>query len=354
MANTAVPYDALLLLSVGGPESAPDVRPFLERLAEGKRIPRQRLEEVAERYFALGGRSPHNEAVRALVVALMESFRQRGPQLAVYWGNRYWFPTVAEAIAQMAEEGIERALAVVLSPFGSYPGCRAYMELIEKARAESGSAAPRVDKIRLFYNHPLFIQAWVDQIRQSLREVSSEYQQVPQKNVNEFRLAFAAHSLPLSYAQNAPYVAQFASTARLIADQLGIADFQLVYQSRSGSPSEAWLEPDVKTWLETVAGEGYRGPVVVAPIGFLVENLETVYDLDIDAREFAAARGLELHRVRVPGAHPAIVEMIRELVLERVDPTHPRRALGPEGPWPDACPPTCCPPAPPQPWPATD
>ncbi|MCS7236975.1 MAG: ferrochelatase [Thermoguttaceae bacterium] len=326
---------ALLVLSVGGPESPADVWPFLERLAEGKKISHERLVAAAARYEALGGRSPHNAEVRALLVALAETLAREGPSLAIYWANKYWFPSIEEVLAQMVEEGIEHAAAIVLTPFGSYAGCRAYVEAINKAKIKFGQKAPTVAKLRLFYNHPLFVEAVADRLREALREAR-------ENGAEGVRVAFSAHSLPRWQAEVSPYVRQFAASSEWVAKAGNVDNYTLVYQSRSGDPGDPWLEPDVKDWLSELAGEGFRGTAVVVPIGFVVENMETVYDLDIAARQRAEELGINLVRAGTVGCHRAFVGMIRELVLEYMDPSRPRRALGPEGPWPEICPPRCC------------
>lgn len=327
--------EALLVLSTGGPESQADVWPFLQRIAQGRDIPPERLAAVAARYEAIGGRSPHNTEVRALLVALAENFGREGPDLAIYWANKYWFPTIEETLAQMADDGIKHAAALVLTPFGSYAGCRAYKEAIERGRGRLGEKAPVVRKLRLFYNHPLFVDAVATRLKEALTEAAEQ-------GVGEIRVAFSAHSLPQAQAAVSPYEHQFAACAELVAKAVGLREYSLVYQSRSGNPASPWLGPDIKEWLITLGKEGFRGAAVVVPIGFVVENLETVYDLDIEARQVAEELGLTFLRATTVGCHPMFIQMIRELVCEVIDPSAPRRALGADGPWPDECPPSCC------------
>lgn len=328
-------YQALLLLSVGGPETPEDVWPFLRAVAEGKNIPESRLAAVAERYFSIGGRSPHNAAVRALLAELATQLSREGPPLALYWGNRYWHPTVEEALQQMADDGIERALALALSPFGSYVSCRAYKEALERAR-QKVPGAPEIGKLRLFYNHPLFIEAAVLRIQQTLESVSKD-------EVKEnLRVLFSAHSLPVAMAENGPYVRQFTESARYVAESLGWEEYDCVYQSRSGPPSQPWLEPDICDYLQNLATTGFCGTVLVMPLGFVVENMETAYDLDVQACSLAEELGLRFLRAGTVAPARPFLEMVRELVLERLDPTLPRRVVGKSEPWPDECLPDCC------------
>ncbi len=327
-------YEALLVLSFGGPNCLEDVPEFLRRVTEGKRIPAERIAEVAERYELFGGRSPHNEHVQALLVAISESFRRQGLPLALYWGNRYWHPFVAEAIAEMASEGIRRALALILTPFGSYSGCRQYLRDVELAREQWGGGAPQVDRLRLFFNHPLFIAAVADRVNQAATRL-------PECEPADRSIVFTAHSLPLFMAAKAPYAKQFAEASRLVAEQLGISRYELAYQSRSGSPTEPWLEPDLESTLRKLHHQGVK-QVIVVPIGFLIENMETIFDLDTEAAALAEDLGLQMARASTVGNHPQFVAMVQQLVQERLNPAMPRAALGPMGPWPDRCPDDCC------------
>jgi len=330
-------YDALLLISFGGPEGPDDVLPFLENCVRGKNVPRARLQAVARHYEPFGGISPINAQNRALLAALVGHLNAHGPHLPVYWGNRNWHPLLADAVGQMAEDGIRSALAFVTSAFGSYSGCRQYVGDIERARAEVGAEAPQIHKLRLFYNHPGFIETVSDRTRDALDEV-------PPGRRDASRLVFSAHSIPLRMAKTSPYEKQLREACGLVAERLGRSQWELAYQSRSGPPGEPWLEPDIRDTLGRLASQGARD-VILVPIGFLCEHMEIVYDLDIEAAGLCEQLGLNLVRAEVAGAHPRIVEMIRELVVERLDATAPRLALGSHGPWPDRCPDDCCPPA---------
>jgi ferrochelatase len=323
-------YDALLLVSFGGPDGPDDVMPFLENVTRGKNVPRQRLEQVAEHYALFDGISPINEQNRALLTALITALNAEGPSLPVYWGNRFWHPLLADVVQQMADDGVQRALALATSAFGSYPGCRAYREDIETARRQVGPSAPPIDKLRLFYDHPGFIAAAADRLMAAMKQLSPGC-----------RVLFTAHSLPMAMAGNSPYERQLRAACALTAERAGAAQWELVYQSRSGRPSDAWLEPDVCTRLRQLPGEAVS-EVVLAPIGFLVDHMEVVYDLDIEAAGVGEELGLRMARAETVGSHPQFIAAIRQLVLERVDPAAPRLALGKEGPSPDACADDCC------------
>ena len=331
----SVPYDAFLLVSFGGPEQPDDVLPFLKNVTAGKNIPEERLREVAEHYAPFDGKSPINEENLALVRSLVGEFNAQGISLPVYWGNRHWHPFLVETLQQMADEGIRHALAFVTSAFASYAGCRQYLEAIEDARKQVGPEAPQVDKLRLFFNHPGFIQAMAQRVK-------TAWQQVPENRQQAARLVFSAHSLPVSMARNCAYESQLHEACRLVAEELGIERWDLAYQSRSGPPSQPWLEPELGDHLVTLANSGEIGDVVLAPIGFMAEHMETVYDLDVEMAELCETLGLHLVRAGTVGNHPLFVTMIRQLVEERLTPGTPRLALGSLGPSHDVCPPDCC------------
>jgi len=330
------PYDAVLLVSYGGPEKPGDVLPFLENVLRGTNVARERIQEVAKQYDLFQGESPANAESRALLAALVTELNAHGPQLPVYWGNRHWHPLLTDAIEQMAEDGIRRALAFVTSAFGSYSGCRQYLEDIERAREAVGPEAPQVDKLRLFYNHPGFIEAMSDQVAAALAEV-------PADRRGAARLVYTAHSIPVAMAEKCGYEEQLQEACRLVSEGLERSDWQLVYQSRSGSPRDPWLEPDVGDYLRRLAEGSEVRDVVIAPIGFLFENMETVFDLDVEAARLCAQAGLNMVRSAVVAGHPRFVRMIRELITERIEDQPTRLALGSRGASHDVCPPGCCP-----------
>jgi ferrochelatase len=313
-------YDALLLVSFGGPERREDVIPFLENVLRGRNVPRERMVRVAEHYYEFGGKTPINDQNRALIAALTREFAERGPHLPIYWGNRNWHPLLPDTLRQMAADGVARALAFVTSAFSSYSGCRQYRENIAQAGGLS------IDKLRVFYNHPGFIEAMVDHCREALAGRPSVH------------LIFTAHSIPLSMAQTSRYEEQLRESCRLVARRLACDDWRLVYQSRSGSPSQPWLEPDIGDYLKQVASK----EVVIAPIGFLSDHMEVLYDLDKEARHVCESLGIGMTRAATVGVHPKFVSMIRDLVLERIEGA-PRLALGELGPSHDVCPEDCCP-----------
>ena len=325
------PYDAVLVLSFGGPEKHEDVLPFLENVLRGKNVPRERMLEVAEHYYHFDGRSPINQQNRELIAVLKSEIK-----LPVYWGNRNWDPFVVDTLRQMKADGVRRALAYVTSSFSSYSGCRQYREDVERARAEIGAGAPEVDKLRSFYNHPLFIETMADRALHALAQLSKA------------EVLFTAHSVPLSMADSSDYVKQLHEACRLVAEKLDLAGWRLVYQSRSGSPLQSWLEPDIGEVLREM---GPGSEVVIVPIGFVSDHMEVLYDLDTEARQICAERGICMVRAGTAGTHPKFICMIAELIRERLDQC-PKRAIGNFGPNHDVCPENCCPaprrPAPPR------
>jgi ferrochelatase len=340
-----VAFDAFLLVSFGGPERPADVMPFLQNVTRGRGVPPERLAEVAEHYHRMGGVSPINDQCRALLDALRTEFAAAGIDLPLYWGNRNWHPLLADTLAAMRDDGVTRAVAFVTSAYGSYSSCRQYLEDIATARAAVGPRAPAVVKLRHYHDHPGFIAAHVDAVRQARAKL-------PPLPPGRLRLVFTAHSIPVSMARTAGpeggrYEAQLKETASLVAAEAAPdLPWDLVWQSRSGPPQVPWLEPDVNDHLETLAGQGVQG-VLVSPIGFTSDHLEVLWDLDTEAADTAKRLGLEFVRAATPGVHPRFVSMIRELVQERIAAETPgaapaRAKLGRVPVW-DACPDTCCP-----------
>jgi len=321
-------YDALLVVSFGGPEGMDDVMPFLENVLRGRNVPRERMLSVAHHYEMFGGVSPINQQNRNLIAALQEELEREGPVLPIYWGNRNWHPLLPETLRQMSADGVQNALAFVTSAYSSYSSCRQYRQNIADAQTEVGPTAPRIDKLRAFYNHPLFIEANVEHIRAALNQLEDPY------------LVFTAHSIPEAMAANCEYADQLQETGRLIAERLETDRWRVVYQSRSGSPSQPWLEPDIGDCLRQIRSEGVS-EVVVAPIGFVSDHMEVVYDLDFEAQNLANELGIRMVRAATAGTHPAFVRMIRELILERTD-NAPARFLGSRGAGHDVCPADCC------------
>lgn len=330
-------YDALLVLSFGGPEGMDDVMPFLEKVAGGRNIPRARLEEVAEHYYHFGGVSPINAQNRALIAALDAELAARGPRLPVYFGNRNGSPFVGDTVRQMQADGVQRALVLVTSAFSSWSGCRQYREDMLRAVdscIEADGAAPRFDKIRVYYNHPGYIGAMIERTQ-------AAFGQLPEEMRAGAHLIFTAHSVPLAMAGASDYVAQLQEAARLIAAGVGRTDHALVYQSRSGPPQIPWLEPDIGDYLEQIAAGGARA-AIVAPVGFISDHMEVLYDLDTEAQAVAQRLGLRLARAGTAGTHPAFVAMLRDLIVERMTGAPERPSLGTRGPNHDICPLECC------------
>lgn len=328
-------YDAILVVSFGGPEGPDDVIPFLENVLRGKNVPRERMLEVAEHYQQFGGVSPINGQNRALIAALEQELAAHGPHLPIYWGNRNWHPLLSDTLAQMKQDGIRRALGFFTSAFSSYSGCRQYREDIQRARETVGEGAPEVDKLRMFFNHPGFIEATVERAREALEEI-------PAGRREQATILFSAHSIPLAMAAGCRYEVQLAESARLVSERLGTHPRHLVYQSRSGPPHQPWLEPDICDFITELAQQGDVQDVVIIPIGFVSDHMEVLFDLDTEAKQVGSEVGINVARAKTVGVHPRFITMIRELIEERISGTEDRPALGELGPSHDVCPVDCC------------
>ncbi|KJY23067.1 MULTISPECIES: ferrochelatase [Streptomyces] len=326
----AAPYDALLLLSFGGPEGPDDVVPFLENVTRGRGIPRERLKEVGQHYFGFGGVSPINAQNRALLEALRKDFAEHGLDLPVYWGNRNWAPYLTDVMREMAADGRRRIAVLATSAYASYSGCRQYRENLADALAtlaEEGVEPPRVDKLRHYFNHPGFVDPMIEGVVAALAEL-------PEAVREGAHLAFTTHSIPTAAAdtsgpvedhtgggEGGAYVKQHLDVAKVIADEVAVRTgvarpWKLVYQSRSGAPHIPWLEPDICDHLEALHAEGAPA-VVMVPIGFVSDHMEVLYDLDTEATAKAAELGLPVARSATVGADPSFAGAVRELVLER-------------------------------------
>jgi ferrochelatase len=344
-------YDALLVVSFGGPDGPDDVLPFLENVLRGRNVPRERMLEVAEHYYHFGGRSPINEQNRQLIAAIERDFTQNGPQLPVYWGNRNWHPLLPDTLRKMAADGVRGALAFVTSPYSSYSSCRQYREDVIRAQQQVGASAPQVDKLRAFFNHPGFIEPMIERTREAL-------QQIPPQRRDHALLVFSAHSIPLPMSQASRYEEQLRESCGLVADGLDDSlsrweravreasrvrlPWHLVYQSRSGSPGQPWLEPDIGDFIEQQHAHTALKDVVVVPIGFISDHMEVVYDLDTELAQRCQRLGINKVRAATVGTHPRFVQMIRELVVERMSDAPQRLSLGRLGPGHDVCPEDCC------------
>lgn len=325
-------YDALLFVSFGGPEAPDEVVPFLQRVTAGRNIPAERLEVVGAHYFARGGISPLNQLNREMIAALRAELANRNHDLAIYWGNRNSAPFLDDVVQQMADDGVSRALAFVTSAYSSYSGCRQYRENLAQARSAVGDDAPEIDKLRVFFNHPGFIDPLADGLRSKLDGV----------DLAAAKVFFTAHSIPVSMADSSMYVEQLESACELVAQALGDAmpDWELVWQSRSGPPSMPWLEPDIVDAVNAVGDN--TDTVIVVPIGFISDHMEVIQDLDTDAAEAAALRGLDFRRVATSGTDPRFIAMIADLVAERTAGETPV-SLGPLQLVPTQCSENCCP-----------
>lgn len=326
--------DALLFVSFGGPEGPDDVIPFLENVLRGKNVPRERMLEVAEHYKHFGGVSPINEQNRQLIAALEAELAAHNIPLKIYWGNRNWHPLLPDTLQQMADDGVENALAYITSAFSSYSGCRQYREDIERAQAAVGGDAPQIHKLRAFFNHPGFIEPTIENVQMALNAI-------PADRRDAAVLAFTSHSIPNAMAENCRYEEQLLDACETVSDAIGGREWKLVYQSRSGPPMQPWLEPDIGDHLRTIRAAG-TDDVVVMPIGFVSDHLEVIWDLDTEAQQIAGEIGLNMVRAATVGHHPRFVTMIRELVEERLSNATDRPALGKLGPSHDVCPDDCC------------
>jgi len=347
--GAAAPYDAFLLVSFGGPEGPDDVLPFLENVTRGRGIPRQRLLEVGAHYEAVGGVSPINAQNRALLAAVEADFAAHGLGLPVYWGNRNWSPYLDETMRRIVADGRRRVIALLTSAYSSYSGCRQYRENLAAAVAPLGDAAPAVDRIRHYFNHPGFVETMV-------ATTLAAIERLPVAVRGEARLVFVTHSVPVAMNDSSgpdggAYERQHRDVARLVTAGVAAAtgrdpSYDLVFCSRSGPPQQPWLEPDVNDHLVALHAAGAPG-VVLVPIGFVSDHMEVKYDLDTEAMATAARLGLPCVRAATVGTDPRFVAAIRELVLERAAVVRgeavPRPALGALGPSHDVCPAGCCP-----------
>ncbi len=328
-------YDAILWVSFGGPEKEEDVIPFLENVLRGKNVPRERMLAVAEHYYHFGGRSPINQQNRELIRALEAELAAHGPHLPVYWGNRNWHPLLTDTMAKMKADGVRHALAFATAAYSSYSSCRQYLENIENARAAAGEGAPVIDKIRPFYNHPGYIAAMTEQVQQALA-------QFPAEGRSSAHIVYTAHSIPLRMAENCQYAQQLLEASSLVSVALGRSGDPLVYQSRSGPPTQPWLCPDILEHLREIGRAAQVRDVVIVPIGFVSDHIEVLYDLDTEARQLCAELGLNMVRAAAVGTNPSFARMVRELILERMEENSGRPCVGNIGPWPDVCPAGCC------------
>ncbi len=309
-------YQAILLIAFGGPTAPEEIRPYLARVTKGIPIPPERLEEVAHHYEAVGGKSPLNEITFRQAAAVQTLLNARGMKLPVYVGMRNSPPFFVETLKTMAGDGVSRALGFILSSHRTEASWERYQKNIAEGSAELGGNAPAVDYCDSWHDHPLFIQTWSELIDAAFAKIKADRKNSPS-------LVFTAHSLPVPMAARSPYVEQLETSARLIAERLGRRRWSLAYQSRSGKPSDPWLEPDIDSALRKLAANGCR-EAVVAPIGFVCDHVEVLYDLDIEARNFAADLGVNLVRASCPNDHSTFIRMIAEVITQRMKPIDDR------------------------------
>ncbi|HJX09746.1 MAG TPA: ferrochelatase [Candidatus Binatia bacterium] len=303
-------YDAVLLIAFGGPTCREEIRPFLSRVTEGIPIPPQRLEEVAHHYEAVGGKSPLNEITLRQAHALGKLLNEHNQRLPVYVGMRNSSPFFAETLRRMSNDGIKQALGFILSSHRTEASWERYQKNISDARAELGGATPEVDFCEGWHAHPLFIQCWGELIDAAFAAIAPDRR-------NSAPLIFTAHSIPAAMAARAPYVDEVQTTAGLIAKSLGHEHWSLAYQSRSGRPSDPWLEPDIGTVIRDFAARGVKD-VVVAPIGFVCDHVEVLYDLDIETKKLAADSGMSFIRASCPNDHPTFIRMMAEVIDKKL------------------------------------
>ncbi|MGC0364061.1 ferrochelatase [Rhodococcus sp. 27YEA15] len=313
-----VPFDALLVLSFGGPEKPDDVRPFLENVTRGRGVPPERLDAVVEHYMHFGGVSPINALNRELIGRVEDELVASGLDLPVYFGNRNWHPMVEDTVAQMRADGIRNAAVFATSAWGGYSGCRQYHEDIARARESVGAGAPVLTKLRQYFDHPLVVGAFADAVRAARAEL-------PATTREQARLVFTAHSVPSAADRNAGppaegghlYSRQVAEAAKLVAAEAGVDDFDLVWQSRSGPPQVPWLDPDICDHLDVLSGKGVRA-VIVCPVGFVSDHLEVVWDLDTEAKDKADELGMDFVRAGTPGRDRRFARLVPALIQERL------------------------------------
>jgi ferrochelatase len=364
--ETPVAYDAILLASFGGPEGQDDVIPFLRNVTRGRGIPEERLEEVAHHYRAFGGISPINEQNRQLKTALEAELAGRGIDLPVLWGNRNWEPYIGDALTEAADRGLTKLIAIGTSAYSSYSSCRQYREDYASALESTGLAGVlEIDKVRQFFDHPGFVQPFIDGTTQALSDVAARGIAPA-----DTRVLFSTHSVPSTDAEKSgpesrgfgaggAYEAQHRAVAEVVMaaaasnSSAASADpasgtgtdiaWELVFQSRSGPPTQPWLAPDINDRMRELAAEGAKA-IVIVPLGFVSDHMEVKWDLDTEAMETAEELGIFAVRTPTPGIHPQYVAGLVDLVLERVNgtPTADRPALTELGPWYDVCRPGCC------------
>ena len=330
-----LPVDSILVVSFGGPEGMDDVVPFLENVLRGKNVPHDRMLEVAEHYKQFGGVSPINEQCRELIAAIEHECTRRNLNLPIYWGNRNWHPMLTDTLEAMANDGRKRSIAFFTSMFSCYSGCRQYRENLAAAQSAVGDRAPRIEKIRKGFNHPDFIAAQSDCLKEALAKIPEEVRA-------ETTVLFCAHSIPKTMADNSRYEEQLRECAKLVCQAASHGPWELVFQSRSGPPQQPWLEPDVCDRLDQLHSEKQIQHIVVQPLGFISDHMEVLYDLDHEAADLCTEKGIQFVRAATVGVHPRFISMIVDLIEERLSLDTERPFVGSYGPSHDLCPANCC------------
>jgi ferrochelatase len=314
-ARIPIAYDSVLLIGFGGPTKMSDVRPFLENVLRGRPVPPERIEAVVHHYEIIGGRSPFNELTFRQARALEVELRAEGSAVPVYVGMRVWTPYVRGTLQRMAADGMRRAVGIIMAPHQTDASWGRYERAVAAARERLGASAPEVDYVDAWHAHPLFIEAVSDNVGAAL-------QQIPPEDRSSAALVFTAHSVPTAMAAASPYVQQITESARLVAERIGRQRWTLAYQSRSGNPHEPWLGPDINEAVRQLAGAGARD-VVVAPIGFVCDHVEVLYDLDIETRQIAQDLGINFVRAATVNDHPAFIRMLADVVRGRIRASNP-------------------------------
>jgi ferrochelatase len=312
MQTYSTKYDAFLLVSFGGPEGMDEVMPFLRNVLRGRNVPEERMLAVAHHYELFGGVSPINEQNRRLIAALSPVIEFNGPKLPIYWGNRNWHPLLTDTVKQMTEDGIKRVVAFATSGYSSYSSCRQYLENIEAACQLAGPNAPQIEKIKPFYNHPDFIATNVDNLLMALSSISEARRAAAE-------IVFTAHSIPMTMANACLYESQLKETAKLVMQESGLNNnWCLAYQSRSGPLSQPWLEPDINLCIKEIAQNNGQD-VLIAPIGFVSDHMEILFDLDTEAKQLCQALNIGYSRAKTAGTHPRFISMIKKLVESKIE-----------------------------------
>tara|TARA_B100001250_G_scaffold72479_1_gene58919 strand:+ start:70594 stop:71676 length:1083 start_codon:yes stop_codon:yes gene_type:complete len=326
-------YDALLVLSFGGPEGMDDVLPFLDNVLEGLNVPDRAKHAIAKRYHQFDGISPINEETRKFIAALKKDLLKNNIDLPVYWGNRNWHPMLKDTFEAMHDDGVKNVITFVTSTFSSYSGCRKYREDLYVANEDLGNPF-KVDKLRLGFNHPGFIEAVCSRTKDAIDKLGSF-------DEKETIIFFTAHSLPLSMSKHTKYVTQLKEASSLVANSLMVKNWDLIFQSNNASYGEPWLEPDIEDAIKNLSSRGYKNLVIV-PVGFVCDHMEVVLDLDIEAQSSAKESNINMVRAKTVGDHPAYISMVTSLVQERLSGDDIRPSLGSLGPSHNFCPPDCC------------